>query len=39
MLIAQAARQFHLWTGQHPPLDAMYEAALRKLKEREARAG
>ncbi len=31
MLVAQAAAQFKLWTGQPAPLDAMKEAVLRKL--------
>jgi shikimate dehydrogenase len=31
MLVAQAAEQFRLWTGQPAPLDVMNEAALRKL--------
>jgi 3-dehydroquinate dehydratase/shikimate dehydrogenase len=31
MLIAQAAEQFRLWTGQPAPLGVMNEAALRKL--------
>lgn len=31
MLVAQAAEQFRLWTGQPAPLDVMMEAALRKL--------
>jgi 3-dehydroquinate dehydratase / shikimate dehydrogenase len=31
MLVAQAAIQFELWTGQKPPIDAMREAALAKI--------
>jgi 3-dehydroquinate dehydratase/shikimate dehydrogenase len=31
MLIAQAAAQFRLWTGQSAPLDVMKKAVLRKL--------
>jgi 3-dehydroquinate dehydratase/shikimate dehydrogenase len=31
MLIAQAALQFQLWTRQKPPLEAMRNAALKKL--------
>jgi 3-dehydroquinate dehydratase / shikimate dehydrogenase len=31
MLVGQAAEQFRLWTGKPAPLDAMREAALRKL--------
>lgn len=31
MLVAQAALQFELWTGQPPPIDAMRSAALAKL--------
>lgn len=31
MLIAQAALQFELWTGEKPPLEAMREAALLRL--------
>lgn len=31
MLVAQAAEQFRLWTGQPAPLDVMREAVLRKL--------
>ncbi|HEX8186071.1 MAG TPA: shikimate dehydrogenase, partial [Blastocatellia bacterium] len=34
MLIAQAALQFALWTGQQPPLDLMRRAALDKLSGR-----
>jgi 3-dehydroquinate dehydratase/shikimate dehydrogenase len=36
MLVAQAAEQFKLWTGRDAPVDVMREAALRRLKEREA---
>jgi shikimate dehydrogenase len=32
MLIHQAARQFGIWTGQHPPLEAMSAAALAALE-------
>lgn len=35
MLVAQAAEQFRLWTGQPAPLDVMKDAVLRKLAERE----
>ncbi|HEX8921861.1 MAG TPA: shikimate dehydrogenase [Pyrinomonadaceae bacterium] len=31
MLVAQAAEQFQLWTGQPAPLEVMNEAVLRKL--------
>jgi 3-dehydroquinate dehydratase/shikimate dehydrogenase len=31
MLVAQAAEQFHLWTGQAAPVGVMNEAVLRKL--------
>lgn len=31
MLVAQAAEQFRLWTGQPAPLDVMMKAVLRKL--------
>jgi 3-dehydroquinate dehydratase / shikimate dehydrogenase len=31
MLIAQAALQFELWTGQKPPVDAMRKAAMEKI--------
>jgi 3-dehydroquinate dehydratase/shikimate dehydrogenase len=31
MLVAQAASQFRLWTGEAPPIDVMREAALSKL--------
>lgn len=31
MLVAQAAAQFHLWTGKSAPLDVMNEATLRKI--------
>lgn len=31
MLIAQAALQFELWTGQQAPLDAMRQAAMERL--------
>ena len=31
MLVAQAAAQFKLWTGQDAPLDAMREAAEKQL--------
>lgn len=38
MLVAQAAEQFKLWTGNDAPLEIMREAAMRALKEREASA-
>jgi 3-dehydroquinate dehydratase / shikimate dehydrogenase len=31
MLIAQAARQFELWTGRKPPIEAMRDAALDRI--------
>jgi len=31
MLVAQAALQFELWTGQRPPVDAMRKAAIEKI--------
>ena len=31
MLIAQAALQFELWTGENPPVDEMRRAALKKI--------
>jgi shikimate dehydrogenase len=34
MLIAQAARQFKIWTGIDPPVDEMAAAARKKLDER-----
>ena len=37
MLIYQGALAFELWTGVHAPVDVMFEAARRVLKEREAR--
>lgn len=36
MLIAQAALQFELWTGQRAPLDTMRIAAMGKVAERDA---
>jgi 3-dehydroquinate dehydratase/shikimate dehydrogenase len=33
MLVAQATEQFRLWTGEAPPENVMYEAALRRLSE------
>ena len=35
MLIAQAALQFKLWTGHEPPIDAMRNAAIAKIAERD----
>ena len=32
MLVAQAAEQFHLWTGKPAPVEVMHAAALRALK-------
>lgn len=31
MLIGQGARQFEIWTGEHPDIGAMREAAIKKL--------
>jgi 3-dehydroquinate dehydratase/shikimate dehydrogenase len=39
MLLAQAAAQFQLWTGQDAPVDVMREAAMRALSEPPAVAG
>jgi shikimate 5-dehydrogenase len=39
MLVAQAALQFELWTGQKPPLDAMREAAIAKIAELDETRG
>jgi 3-dehydroquinate dehydratase/shikimate dehydrogenase len=33
MLVAQAAEQFRLWTGQPAPLDAMKEAVLKQMSD------
>jgi 3-dehydroquinate dehydratase/shikimate dehydrogenase len=33
MLIAQAALQFELWTGQRPPIDVMHQAATQMLSQ------
>jgi 3-dehydroquinate dehydratase/shikimate dehydrogenase len=35
MLVAQAAEQFRLWTGQSAPIEAMNQAALSRLSEQE----
>jgi 3-dehydroquinate dehydratase/shikimate dehydrogenase len=39
MLLAQAAAQFQLWTGQEAPVDVMRDAARRALSEPPAVAG
>ncbi|HKR02344.1 MAG TPA: shikimate dehydrogenase [Pyrinomonadaceae bacterium] len=39
MLVAQAAEQFKLWTGQAAPLDVMHDAAMMGLDELKTRAG
>jgi shikimate 5-dehydrogenase len=32
MLVAQAAEQFQLWTGESPPVDVMKDAAVNVLE-------
>ena len=38
MLVAQAERQFHWWTGRHPDVDVMRRAALRRLSAERSHA-
>jgi shikimate dehydrogenase len=36
MLVHQGAESFRLWTGQEPPVDAMWQAAVQARQERES---